>query len=166
MVPNRYDCRHIWCPSWLRLQAYMIPIETETVGIFGPLLNQECRHIWSPSWLRLQEYLVPITTKIASIIGPPYIMFVFLFSSSSRIFLCSALFFVLGLKFVSCSVLFRVLSPKLLLCSPEQNSTEQNTTVLEQVFCGLSSLDPARKRWSFTSPLKILPLPKGGPNFQ
>ena len=32
-----------------RLQAYMVPIETEIAGIFGPPLNQDCRHKWSPS---------------------------------------------------------------------------------------------------------------------
>ena len=33
----------------LRLQAYMVPSETEIAGIFGPYRDQDCRHIWSPS---------------------------------------------------------------------------------------------------------------------
>ena len=33
----------------LRLQAYMVPSETEIAGIFGPYRDPDCRHIWSPS---------------------------------------------------------------------------------------------------------------------
>ena len=42
-----FEIAGIYCPQQIRLQAYMVPIETEIVGIFGPLLNQDFRHIWS-----------------------------------------------------------------------------------------------------------------------
>ena len=54
----------IYGPQQIRLQAYVVPIETEIAGTFGPRLNQDCKHIWSPSWPRLQVYLVPNVIKI------------------------------------------------------------------------------------------------------
>ena len=44
-----FEIAGIYGPQQIRLQAYMVPIETEIAGIFGPLLNQDCRHIWSPT---------------------------------------------------------------------------------------------------------------------
>ena len=66
-----WDCRHIWSPSRLRLQAYLVTISTEIAGIFGPQRDCFCRHIRSPSWLRLQAYSVPADIVIAGIIGAP-----------------------------------------------------------------------------------------------
>ena len=46
---KKFEIAGIYGPQQIRLQAYMVPIETEIAGIFGPLLNQDCRHIWSLS---------------------------------------------------------------------------------------------------------------------
>ena len=44
-----FEIAGIYGPQQIRLQAYMVPIQTEIACIFGPLLNQDCRHIWSRS---------------------------------------------------------------------------------------------------------------------
>ena len=49
---KKIEIAGIYGPQQIRLQAYMVPIETEIAGIFGPLLNQDCRHNRSPYSLK------------------------------------------------------------------------------------------------------------------
>ena len=46
MVPNRYDSRHIWSLSKLKLQAYLVPIITKIASIIGPPYINRDR--WTP----------------------------------------------------------------------------------------------------------------------
>ena len=40
---------YVYGPQQIRLQAYMVPRDTEIAGIFGPYRDPDCRHKWSPS---------------------------------------------------------------------------------------------------------------------
>ena len=57
-IAGIYHIYDIWSPTesveQIRLQAYMVPNETEIADIFGPQRDQDCTHIWSLLQPKLQ----------------------------------------------------------------------------------------------------------------
>ena len=48
LVPIERDCNPIWSLLDVRLQAYLVPFETQIASILGPHCNHDCKLIMSP----------------------------------------------------------------------------------------------------------------------